>query len=162
MSNFVNKYFKRSKSLKVVLVGIDRKIKEYYVIPVNNTVLINHNNVKGRYLFDPDKVFVGAAGSDKFKPIIVVVEGNAEALNPYDLNTVYDSSLFEVALSNNLVKDIVRTTDSKPDKFGNLFYFIIIGMLGALIFLALKNDASIIPEVIETIIHKGGLLWKKN
>ncbi len=153
MKQFINKYLNKKKTIKVVFIGNDRRIYNFYELIEGNVVKINKNGVESTFMYDPTKVFIPLKGIDKYRPTIFVAEGNSEAINPFDLVPSYDAELFEVAMSNNLVKDLVRATDTKEKQIGNILLYIIIGLVAVTLFVVLKNtDTEVIPEVIETVV----------
>lgn len=153
MKQFINKYLNKKKTIKVVFIGNDRRIYNFYELIEGNVVKVNKNGVESTFMYDPTKVFIPLTGIDKYRPTIFVAEGNSEAINPFELEASYDAELFEVAMSNNLVKDLVRATDTKEKQIGNILLYIIIGLVAVTLFVLLKNtDTEVIPEVIETVV----------
>lgn len=156
MSNFVNRFLKSSKSLKVLLLGKDRKIYTYFIIPEMDHLVLTHNGVVGRYQFSPDRVFNTGSGIDKRMPTVYLVEGNAGAVNPFDVDTPYDARLFEVAISNNLVKDIVKASDTVKNKFENIVGYITIAVVIFLVIItqSLSKKLDKINDTIENMNDK--------
>lgn len=129
MNNFLNKVFNKSKTIKTLFLSQDRKLSVYHVKPDGTELVINHLGVKSRYAFDPSKIFITRGGWDNLKPTVFLIEGEAEALDPFKFEASYDAVLFETAMTNNLVKDIVRVTDTKKVDKTTIMLFIIMGLL---------------------------------
>jgi hypothetical protein len=99
MSNFINKYFNKSKAVKVFVNYPDRRMRIHYVVPKGNTVRVG----KESFTIN-DKDFVLSKGF----PTYTYVSGTPEPMNLYNqpMNKLMTSADFDVALNANVARQI--------------------------------------------------------
>ena len=102
--NFINKTFRRGKSVKIIYVGVDKRVRIYYLVPKQKVVRVNKESFN---LNDKD-LFLS-----KGMPTYIFTHKHAEPINILDVPTTFMSpDDYDVAINAHVARDIYAATSA--------------------------------------------------
>ena len=148
MSEFILKTFHKHKAIKVIYVGVDKKVKIYWTLPYENRVKIEDKT----YLLAPEKIFIHQGVSTIFVNYL-----NAEPLDIAKVNyKVFTPDKFDKAIGSKVVEDLIKA--NKPKESLNLSMVLSGLVLLAIVYLYFTFNSQLdgIKEALETLTTLNG------
>lgn len=130
MGNFINKHFKKSKCVKVLLFDEGQKQTAHYVIPIGNTITIKKYGSftldRKSYFLDEKRVITYVFNRRNVEPINPFNMEDRAMFNPDEFTTAIDSHVADEILNHSKKMDIgimnVITIMLMLIGFGLLYY----------------------------------------
>lgn len=147
MSNFVNKYLRSKKSVRVLIHYPDHRQREYYVIPKDNMVIIE----KQTYTLDPENIFL----FKKF-PTYIFKFDNIVPINPLNFNVpmkIDPKGLFQYAEAK-AFEELMKAGGSMDRLYIISIGLSIMTLIGLIFMFTTLSDS--IKEISEALKQIGG------
>ena len=146
MSNWVNKNFRKSRAVKVLIHYPDHRVMTHYVIPKGDYITVG----KATFVIDKTKVY----NDEKRFPVLIYKYDDIEPQTPFDVldinrKPVKTPSELYTQSENNLAQEFIRGMRGGFD-----FNMIILIVLGVIVFAmafgfyTLYNEIKDVKEVI--------------
>jgi hypothetical protein len=148
MKNWINKHLRKGKCVHVMVYDLPRRVKSYYLIPVDNIVSIPGH----RWKLNELKVYL-------FKgiPSYVLSTKDAEPIDPLELDKHIESSeTFDIAIGQTVAREIFNAMKSSFNSamlslilmFVLTIGLVVIAYLGSEMIASLQADLDAIKNVI--------------
>jgi len=155
MNNWILRTFRKSKTIKALIYGVDKRIRVYYTIPQNNTLTIGNQT----YIINEKDFFMDAKGFPTYTYRI----DSTEPLDPFNTKkSVFTPDYYNTAINNHVARDIFDATEKGLD--GSMLGIILgVATLGGLALVwfttneGLTNLVNQINEIREILRTIGGV-----
>jgi len=127
MGNFINKHFRKSTCVKVILFDEGQKQTTHYVIPKKDGVVINGK----RFLLNHEDHFLDAKRIVTF----IYAHQNIEPLSPFNPTNIknkadYDPKMLNAAIDSEVARQIIQASQKKIDTGMLLIVLAVFMMMG--------------------------------
>lgn len=143
MNEFIIKHFKRNHAVKVIFVGVDKKVKIFWTLLNENRITVENKT----YLLAPEKIFIHQGVSTVFVNYL-----NAEPLDITRIDyKVFTPEKFDKAIGSKVVEDLIKA--NKPKETLNLSILLSGVVLLAIVYLYFTFNKQLegIKELLEAL-----------
>jgi len=147
MGSFINKHFKRGKSVKVRIYYPDRRARLYWVVP-DSTGNVSVDNMS--FIIDENRAYL-----ERGIPTYVFTNTTTEPVDPRKVKTnkLHTAETFNVALTSKITREFLQSTKRDMDipTVLSIITLVAVGIIGYLVYTNMTEFSAQIQSLTDIL-----------